>query len=69
MIVTINTPSPSQLVKIPTEQPITALGGYTNVLSIGQLLDVDTAGANQNNVLMLNGTRWQAQPLDGGEFN
>ena len=69
MIVTVNTPSPFQLVTVPTEQPITALGGYTNVLSIGQLLDVDTAGTTQNSVLMFQGTRWQAQPLDGGEFN
>ena len=60
MIVTINTPSSSQLVTVPTEQPITALGGYTNVLSIGQLLDVDTAGATQNSLLKCSFTRHPA---------
>ena len=68
MIVTINAKA-NKSVKIPKQASITAVSAVSNNLSLGQLKTVDISQAEQGDVLMLVGTKWQAESLDGGEFN
>lgn len=68
MIVTINAKA-SKVVQIPKQTSITAVSAVNNNLSLGQLKTVDISQAEQGDVLMLVGTKWQAESLDGGEFN
>lgn len=59
----------SKAVQIPKQSSITAVSAVNNNLSLGQLKTVDISQAEQGDVLMLVGTKWQAESLDGGEFN
>ena len=68
MIVTINAKA-SKAVQIPKQTSITAVSAVNNNLSLGQLKTVDISQAEQGDVLMLVGTKWQAESLDGGTFN
>ena len=68
MIVTV--PKKNQrVVLIPVNQSTTIVSATANSLSLGQLKSVDISNAEANDVLMFDGTKWQAESLDGGTFN
>ena len=46
-----------------------ASAATANSLTLGQIKDVDISQAEVGDVLMFNGTKWQAESLDGGTFN
>ena len=68
MIVTVPQ-KPDRIVRIPQVKQTGAVASTPNNLSLGQLRSVDISQAEVNDVLMFDGTEWQAEPLDGGEFN
>ena len=68
MIVTVSQ-KPARVVRIPQVKQTGAVASTPNNLSLGQLRAVDISQAEVNDVLMFDGTEWQAEPLDGGEFN
>ena len=68
MIVTVSQ-KPGRVVRIPQVKQTGATASTPNNLSLGQLRSVDISQAEVNDVLMFDGTEWQAEPLDGGEFN
>jgi hypothetical protein len=68
MIITIQKKSDT-VVTIPRLDPLQATAVISNELSLGQLKTVDISQAQEGDVLMLVGTKWQAESLDGGEFN
>lgn len=68
MIITVSQ-KPDRVVRIPQVKQTDAVASTPNNLSLGQLRSVDISQAEVNDVLMFDGTEWQAEPLDGGEFN
>lgn len=62
--------------KVPSTVTVTQIENTTNAIATGQieigieaLNNVDTTGAQQGDMLVLVGTKWEAKPLDGGTFN
>jgi len=68
MIVTIPVKT-DKTVTIPVSATTQVYAANANSLSLGQLKSVDISMAESGDVLMLVGTKWQAESLDGGEFN
>ena len=68
MQVTISSKQPT-VITIPVQtSPVITSQTYNN-LALGQLNNVNIGSANDGDVLMLHGSVWEAQPLDGGTFN
>ena len=68
MIVTIPVKA-AKAVQIQKLATLAAVSSVSNNLSLGQLKTVDISQAEEGDVLMLVGTKWQAESLDGGTFN
>lgn len=68
MIITIPKKNSKVVPVIPTPS-VVAASLVTNNLSLGQLKTVDISQAEAGDALIFNGTKWQAESLDGGEFN
>lgn len=56
------TAAPKQQIKLAVVQG-------SNATTLDQLDDVQLLTPEPNDTLIFNGSKWQAQPLDGGEFN
>lgn len=59
----------AKIVKIPVNPSVELTAQVQNNLTLGQIKNVNINEAEQGDVLMLVGTSWEAQPLDGGTFN
>jgi len=59
----------AKVVPLPSNPTTVVIAAQPNTLSLGQLRSVDISQAEANDVLMFDGTKWQAESLDGGEFN
>lgn len=68
MQVTIQTKA-TKVIQVPKATSLIAVATMNNNLSLGQLKTVDISQAEEGDVLMLVGTKWQAESLDGGTFN
>ena len=54
---------------VPTPTNPQVVAAIANNLSLAQLKTVDISQAEIGDVLTFSGTQWQAESLDGGEFN
>lgn len=68
MLITLQ-PKTDTVVTIPVVATTVIASAQANALSLGQLKSVDISQAQPSDVLMFDGTKWQAESLDGGEFN
>lgn len=70
MIMQVTIPTKvAKIVKIPVNPSVELTAQVQNNLTLGQIKNVNINEAEQGDVLMLVGTSWEAQPLDGGTFN
>ena len=59
----------AKAITVPAQANTQVVAATANNLSLVQLKTVDISQAEVGDVLMFSGTKWQAESLDGGEFN
>lgn len=59
----------AKAITVPVQTAPQVVAAIANNLSLAQLKTVDISQAEAGDVLMFSGTKWQAESLDGGEFN
>ena len=59
----------AKAITVPVQTDPQVVAAIANNLSLAQLKTVDISQAEVGDVLTFSGTKWQAESLDGGEFN